>query len=93
MWHEWDEWQACNVTCGDGHQMRSRDRTWELYDGAACVGDQEERQPCNPRPCPSKSNAYVKIIAMETMDYVDTWDVNCRFSNLQYEHVDRVPEN
>ena len=54
VWNDWAEWQPCNVTCGDGYQLRTRDSVQEMYDGLPCEGSTEDWQSCFPRNCPSK---------------------------------------
>jgi hypothetical protein len=51
-WAEWTEWSLCTTTCGAVTGTRQRQRA--CPDGsAACVGDAQQTQPCEPGPaCP-----------------------------------------
>ena len=54
-WNEWGEWQNCNVTCGDGWNLRTRTQEPELYGGESCKGSPEDWTQCFSRHCPSKT--------------------------------------
>ena len=54
VWREWNDWFACNVSCGGGSQMSTRDCTSPKYGGSGCVGDDRRWQNCSDNPCPSR---------------------------------------
>ena len=52
---EWQDWEACSVTCGNGTTKRTRTCTDGQYGGVACVGstmETEETAICNDFDCP-----------------------------------------
>ena len=54
VWEPWAEWGACNVSCGGGTRMRSRDCYGPFFDGAECPGSNTSAEDCNTHECPSK---------------------------------------
>ena len=52
VWEEWSSWEACNVTCGLGHQLRHRGRQAEQHGGQPCPGPEVDGQDCFPKHCP-----------------------------------------
>ncbi|GBM98114.1 Hemicentin-1, partial [Araneus ventricosus] len=53
-WSNWQEWEECSSSCGDGRQMRQRfcnDPT-PRNGGKACIGISNEVKHCNEKPCP-----------------------------------------
>ncbi len=52
VWESWSDWEACNVTCGDGWQSRGRIQTPQLHGGQPCTGDNTDWRSCFPRFCP-----------------------------------------
>ena len=51
-WNSWGEFGSCSVTCGDGFKLRSRKCVDSQPSTTSCVGNAEEKSPCNIRPCP-----------------------------------------
>jgi len=50
--NDWEEWQACSVTCGKGQQSRIRTTAVEAVGGGEpCDGSMQEMQPCKPQEC------------------------------------------
>lgn len=56
VWHEWSEWEHCNVTCAWGQQRRQRGKDDEQYGGDACTGNDVDWQDCFPRHCPGRKD-------------------------------------
>ncbi|OWF34851.1 Hemicentin-1 [Mizuhopecten yessoensis] len=52
VWETWGSWGMCNVTCGGGEQMRSRDCHGPFYGGDDCQGSNDDFQVCNTQECP-----------------------------------------
>ena len=52
-WSDWSEWSRCSVTCGDGHELRTRqcDNPEPLYGGALCTEDTQEKKSCTNPAC------------------------------------------
>ena len=50
---EFGNWSECSVTCGGGRHTRMRTCTEPTpsEDGADCVGEASETQPCNEDDC------------------------------------------
>ena len=54
-WAEWEEWQSCNPSCGDGTQTRTRTKAETAqHGGTDCDGSDTDTQDCNAKPCPSE---------------------------------------
>ncbi|XP_055948498.1 hemicentin-1-like isoform X2 [Argiope bruennichi] len=53
-WSNWQEWEECSASCGDGRQMRLRfcNNPTPRNGGKACIGISNEVKHCNERPCP-----------------------------------------
>ena len=52
-WGEWETWESCSATCGNGFHKVTRNRIREaMYGGEACAGDFVATRPCNLTPCP-----------------------------------------
>ena len=56
------EWGHCNVTCGGGTRMRSRDCFRPFDGGAECPGSNISTEDCNTHECPSKYNDAVEAL-------------------------------
>jgi hemicentin len=54
QWGIWSEWSACNVTCGDGVKIRSRqcDSPMPSNGGRPCAGLSVDTDVCRNEPCP-----------------------------------------
>ena len=51
----WNQWNACSVTCGTGGtQTRDRNCVPPQNGGQDCVGPDSEEQECSEGPCPGK---------------------------------------
>ena len=62
QWAEWEAWQTCSHTCGDGSQSRTRTKEQQAqHGGSDCEGSDTESQACNIKSCPSK-----KILALNS---------------------------
>ncbi|XP_070174926.1 uncharacterized protein [Littorina saxatilis] len=48
-WHPWSEWSACNHSCGDGQQ--SRTRTCSRGNVTQCEGSETDTRHCNTFSC------------------------------------------
>ncbi|XP_048581714.1 uncharacterized protein LOC5511228 isoform X2 [Nematostella vectensis] len=50
----WSAWGACSVTCGNGHQIRTRkcNAPTPMYNGKFCDGPEKEFQNCEENECP-----------------------------------------
>ncbi len=54
-WQTWSDWTPCDVTCGEGEQIRERESTEALFGGLACQGDRVDMRVCRTRTnCQSK---------------------------------------
>ena len=54
-WKEWGEWQACNPSCGDGNQNRTRAKAIDAQNGGAkCDGSDTDSKACSEKPCPGE---------------------------------------
>ena len=54
-WGDFGEWSRCSQTCGNGQKSRTRSRrTQEANGGSPCVGDETDKQSCNPEICPGR---------------------------------------
>ena len=54
-WKEWGEWQACNPSCGDGNQNRTRAKAIDAQNGGAkCNGSDTDSKACSEEPCPGE---------------------------------------
>ena len=53
-WGDWQNYGACNVTCGGGIKTRNRicDSPSTAFGGDDCQGAGSESQTCNNSPCP-----------------------------------------
>ena len=60
---EWEPWQQCNVTCGDGvkQRLRSCSNPTPQYGGKTCaeqsLGDAIDSKGCSPKPCEGMENS------------------------------------
>ena len=53
-WHEWSVWSSCSAPCGVGLQTASRTvRQKPSGGGTPCTGDEEKKQTCQLKDCPS----------------------------------------
>ena len=54
-WGTWSSFGACNVTCGNGYQTRSRhcDNPSQLNGRFDCPGNLADFRPCSSGPCTS----------------------------------------
>ena len=54
-WAEWEDWETCSVTCGDGTKSRTRTKAHEAqHGGTECPDSNSGSEACNLGPCPSK---------------------------------------
>ncbi|XP_076080019.1 ectin-like [Mytilus galloprovincialis] len=54
QWGTWQEWEACNTTCGNGTQQRLRkcDSPSPYFNGSECMGLDFDNQICYQDKCP-----------------------------------------
>ncbi|XP_053383246.1 thrombospondin-1-like isoform X2 [Mercenaria mercenaria] len=55
-WSPWSNWSDCDVTCGNGTQVRTRACTDPApqYGGLDCLGNDTDTKSCQNKPCPGK---------------------------------------
>ncbi|XP_076079208.1 coadhesin-like [Mytilus galloprovincialis] len=53
-WGGWREWSSCSVSCGGGHQQRTRscDNPAPANNGPDCSGPASQGRQCGKKPCP-----------------------------------------
>ncbi|CAG2202259.1 Hemicentin-1,Coadhesin,Thrombospondin-2,Thrombospondin-1,Properdin [Mytilus edulis] len=53
-WGGWREWSRCSVSCGGGHQQRTRscDNPAPANNGPDCSGPASQGRQCGKKPCP-----------------------------------------
>ncbi|VDI03482.1 Hypothetical predicted protein [Mytilus galloprovincialis] len=53
-WGGWREWSMCSVSCGGGHQQRTRscDNPAPANNGPDCRGPASQGRQCGKKPCP-----------------------------------------
>ncbi|ELU05195.1 hypothetical protein CAPTEDRAFT_180911 [Capitella teleta] len=52
-WLTWSAWSSCDLTCGGGTQMRTRECSGIKNGGKPCDGVSEESVGCNEHHCPT----------------------------------------
>ena len=51
-WGQWSVYSQCSLTCGSGHQSRSRPCNNPAPNGGLpCIGSSTESQNCNTQSC------------------------------------------
>ena len=55
---EWDEWSACNATCGIGNRARFRMCVNPPLGSSECTGNLQELQECESQDCGKYVNVY-----------------------------------
>ncbi|XP_078700026.1 uncharacterized protein LOC144926865 [Branchiostoma floridae x Branchiostoma belcheri] len=75
-WSPWGLWSSCDVTCGDGLQMRNRscDSPAPANGGLYCSGNDTDFQLCTTAPCPVNGN-------WSQWSSWSTCDVTCGFGS------------
>ena len=55
-WSEWYPWSVCNVDCGNGTQVSTRDcsKPFPLNGGKPCEGERIREKECEKGPCPGR---------------------------------------
>eukprot|EP00930_Biecheleria_cincta_P099272 TRINITY_DN90909_c0_g1_i1.p1 TRINITY_DN90909_c0_g1~~TRINITY_DN90909_c0_g1_i1.p1 ORF type:complete len:1250 (-),score=93.25 TRINITY_DN90909_c0_g1_i1:232-3981(-) len=51
---EWQDWQSCTVSCGEGLRYRNRRTIAAMYGGAECLQPLQSSEACPVKPCPPK---------------------------------------
>ena len=52
-WGNFGDWSSCSQTCGGGEKSRTRSRKTQPENGGnPCIGEETEKQTCNPDTCP-----------------------------------------
>jgi len=53
IWGEWQDWDACTVTCGGGNKTRNREVAKNSTNGGEeCAGSSSDTTSCGSNPCP-----------------------------------------
>ena len=54
-WSDWTDWEQCDVTCGEGTEVRRHECTnpAPMYRGRQCEGSRTDTRDCQTVPCPS----------------------------------------
>ncbi|XP_067679122.1 A disintegrin and metalloproteinase with thrombospondin motifs adt-1-like isoform X3 [Haliotis asinina] len=52
IWAEWAKWSTCTLTCGGGHQWRTRNCIGPFDGGKECPGPRNVTQACSTHNCP-----------------------------------------
>ena len=62
---DWSLWAdaECSVTCGGGHQKRTRTCSDPSRD-TACAGSSQQTQPCNTEPCDRNQKKFSDLKTM-----------------------------
>ena len=57
VWDQWEGWNTCSSSCGDGWKSRSRYRHIEAQNGGLpCKGGDTEHTECKEKECPGTVN-------------------------------------
>jgi syndecan 4/thrombospondin 1 len=62
-WANWSNWSMCDVTCGNGTQVRTRSCTHPApeYGGTNCTGPHLQNQQCVREVCPGTYKTTIDI--------------------------------
>jgi hypothetical protein len=86
-WYDWQEWGACDESCGIGSRIRRRGIAQHAYDGGdQCEGPPQQSQDCNDDPCPT-TTTYVPVKAQKVHDESPFDDEPQEAANPQEEPV------
>jgi hypothetical protein len=63
-WANWSNWSMCDVTCGNGTQVRTRTCTHPApeHGGTYCTGPHSLNRQCVKEVCPGTYETYLHLI-------------------------------
>ncbi|XP_060586721.1 coadhesin-like [Ruditapes philippinarum] len=86
QWAYWSSWTSCDVTCGNGRQLRTRRCTNPMpeHKGKDCLGESLQSRQCSKGICPTFKSAF-SVKSPNTYSNIN--EINkLTFSNTIYQY-------